>query len=147
MRSKMAIFQGDPQIAADLPAVVSYSLSAAKFLFDSDFCDSANQLVIAGPCAIESENLLFEIADGLRTLGVKILRGGSYKHRTLPYTFAGLGREGVVIHSRVARAHAMLSISEIMDTADVSLFGDYIDLIQIGARNMRNYPLLRAVET
>ena len=101
--------------------------------------------IIAGPCAIESFDMLYSIASFLSKLGIKILRGGSFKHRTLPYSFSGLGQEGLLIHQTVAQEFGMLSVSEILHSEDIVLFKKYIDIIQVGARNMRNYPLLHEI--
>ena len=89
--------------------------------------------------------MLYSIASFLSKLGIKILRGGSFKHRTLPYSFSGLGQEGLLIHQTVAKEFGMLSVSEILHSEDIELFKKYIDIIQVGARNMRNYPLLHEI--
>jgi len=132
------------ELVGDLPKITSYAMTISNFLFGKAVDHSPKDFVIAGPCAIESEDVLVEIARTLSRMGIKVLRGGSFKHRTKPYSFSGLGRAGLQIHSRVARSFEMLSVSEILDTADIDSFATYIDIFQIGARNMRNYPLLKA---
>ncbi len=131
-------------ILHDMPLLRTYSCPAGEALgvgpAAQDFL-----AMIAGPCVIESEGMLREIAAALSALGVRVLRGGSYKLRTLPYSFAGLGAEGAVIHFEVAREFGMLSVSEIVDTEQCDLFARYVDIIQVGARNMRNNPLLSRV--
>lgn len=102
-------------------------------------------MMIAGPCAIESEEMLEETAEVLSDLGVPILRGGSWKPRTLPYSFEGLGEKGLRIHHRVARKYGMLSVSEIFQRDQAEAFKKYIDIIQVGTRSMRNYELLHGV--
>jgi 3-deoxy-7-phosphoheptulonate synthase len=89
--------------------------------------------------------MLRQNARVLSAQGVKLLRGGSYKLRTLPYTFAGPGDDGPVIHHRVAREFGMLNVSEIMDSRQAELFERYVDVVQVGARSMRNSILLRCV--
>lgn len=101
--------------------------------------------VIAGPCSVESYEQLSTIATHLDGQGVKILRGGAYKPRTSPYTFQGLGKEGLEIMRKVADDHGMAVISEIPSADLLETFEKYVDIIQIGARNMQNFYLLKAL--
>lgn len=94
---------------------------------------------------IESEESLRTAAAALSQMGVKHLRGGAFKLRTLPYTFAGLEEEGLEIHARVAREYGMLAVSEIVAAEQAPLFDEHIDVVQIGARSMRNGYLLSRV--
>jgi 3-deoxy-7-phosphoheptulonate synthase/chorismate mutase len=105
----------------------------------------AEPVVIAGPCAVESEEQLDFVARALRRLGVGFLRGGTFKPRTSPYSFQGLGELGLRILSKVARRHELTSITEVMDPRAVELVAEHADVLQIGARNMYNYDLLREV--
>ncbi len=100
---------------------------------------------IAGPCSIESEKQLAEIAEALLNIGVDILRGGAFKPRTSPYSFQGLGLEGLKILRRISDRYDVPVISEVLDLRDLEKAVEYLDIIQIGARNMYNYPLLRVV--
>ncbi len=100
---------------------------------------------IAGPCSVESEESLERIAAFLVSKGVRLLRGGTYKMRSSPYSFQGLGEEGLRIMQQVARRHGMRSVSEIIDLRNLDVFLEHIDVIQVGARNMYNYALLREV--
>lgn len=99
--------------------------------------------VVAGPCAIESEEILKETAFKVRGCGAAFLRGGAYKPRTSPYSFQGLGEEGLKILARVGEDMNMPVITELMDSEDIDLVADYTDVIQVGARNMHNFALLR----
>lgn len=99
---------------------------------------------VFGPCAVESYEQLATVAKVMKENGLKILRGGAYKPRTSPYDFQGLGVEGLKILKRVADEYDMAVISEIVSPADIEMAADYIDVIQIGARNMQNYELLKA---
>jgi 3-deoxy-7-phosphoheptulonate synthase len=99
--------------------------------------------VIAGPCAIESESLLFEIAARVRDAGANILRGGAFKPRTSPYSFQGLGRDGLVILRAAGDRFGMPVVTEVMDPRQVEVVERYADIIQIGARNMQNFELLK----
>jgi len=100
---------------------------------------------IAGPCSVESEEQLTTIAEGLKDIGVDILRGGTYKPRTSPYSFQGLGIEGLKILRKVGDKYDIPVITEALDTRHLETVASYVDIIQIGARNMYNYPILREV--
>lgn len=102
-------------------------------------------VLIAGPCAIESEEQVDAVARHLADAGVKLFRGGAFKPRTDPYSFQGLGEEGLVIGRLAADRYDLAFVSEIMSASDVPLFEEYVDVLQIGARNMQNFNLLRAV--
>ncbi|OIJ12441.1 chorismate mutase [Anaerobacillus alkalilacustris] len=102
------------------------------------------QRLIAGPCSVESYEQVASVAKVLKEQGVKLLRGGAFKPRTSPYDFQGLGLEGLKILKRVADEFNMAVISEIVDPKDIELAVEYIDVIQIGARNMQNFELLKA---
>ncbi len=100
-------------------------------------------VVIAGPCAVESHEQLFETARAIKASGVSILRGGAFKPRSSPYSFQGLGEEGLKLLSLVRKETGLLIVSEVMDTRQVELVADYADMIQIGSRNMQNFSLLK----
>lgn len=102
-------------------------------------------VIIAGPCSIESEDQMLRTAAFLAGKGVKILRGGAYKPRTSPYGFQGMGVDGLILGSGAAREHGQLFVTEVMDTRDVEVVAEYADILQIGARNMHNFALLREV--
>ncbi|MBN1997782.1 3-deoxy-7-phosphoheptulonate synthase [candidate division KSB1 bacterium] len=99
--------------------------------------------VMAGPCSIESEQQLFHIAREVRTAGAKILRGGAFKPRTSPYSFQGLGVEGLKLLKQAGEEFGLATISEVMEISQVNLMLDYVDIFQVGARNMQNFSLLR----
>jgi 3-deoxy-7-phosphoheptulonate synthase len=101
--------------------------------------------IMAGPCSVEGEAQAFTIAEAVAKSGATILRGGAYKPRTSPYAFQGLGEEGLKILRRAADAFGLAVVSEVMDTQLVPLLARYADILQIGARNMQNYSLLREV--
>jgi len=102
-------------------------------------------VIMAGPCAIEGRSELLEIAHACKEAGAHILRGGAYKPRTSPYSFQGLGEEGLRYLAEAREATGMPVITEVMDPALVPLVCEYADILQIGARNMQNYTLLNAV--
>lgn len=98
---------------------------------------------IAGPCAIESYEQMDRIASELNKIGVKILRGGAFKPRTSPYSFQGLEEEGLKIMRRVADKYNMSVTSEIIDPSQIPIFEKYVNILQVGARNMQNFNLLK----
>lgn len=106
---------------------------------------SGEPIVIAGPCAVESQDQILRTAEMVKSAGVKILRGGAFKPRTSPYSFTGLEEKGLQLLSEVRQRLGLLIITEVLDTADVELVSQHSDILQIGSRNMQNYKLLRAV--
>ena len=99
-------------------------------------------VVIAGPCAIEGEEQIYNVAEAVKKAGAKVLRGGAFKPRTSPYSFQGLEEEGLKLLYRVRQDLIMPVITEVVDTRDVELVSRYSDVLQIGARNMQNFRLL-----
>ncbi|GBR74800.1 3-deoxy-7-phosphoheptulonate synthase, partial [Candidatus Termititenax aidoneus] len=100
-------------------------------------------VVMAGPCTVENWEMLIEIAKSVKAAGAKILRGGAWKPRTSPYAFQGLGEEGLKLLAKAREETGLPVVSELMDTKDIPLFLKYVDIIQIGARNMQNFSLLK----
>ncbi len=101
--------------------------------------------IIAGPCAIESRNQAFAVAEAVRRSGARFFRGGAFKPRTSPYAFQGLGEEGLRILAEIREAYGLKIVTEALDEASVDLVERYADVIQIGARSMQNFSLLRRV--
>ena len=104
-----------------------------------------NLCVMAGPCTVESPEMLFETADFLKAAGVHVLRGGAFKPSTSPYSFHGMGEAGLQLLAEARDRTGLPIITEVMDTRDVELVGKYTDIYQLGTRNMANYSLLREV--
>jgi 3-deoxy-7-phosphoheptulonate synthase len=102
-------------------------------------------VVMAGPCTIENEDQLIQSAEIVKKAGAKILRGGAYKPRTSPYTFQGMGEEGLKILAKAKQQTGLRIVTEVMDAAEADLVAEYSDLLQVGARNMQNTKLLRAL--
>jgi len=102
-------------------------------------------VVAAGPCAVESKAQIDSIADSVAQLGAKLLRGGAFKPRSSPYSFQGLGETGLKMLREAADRNGLLVVSEVMDPSQVELMMGYVDVLQVGARNMQNYHLLRAL--
>jgi len=106
---------------------------------------SREVVVMAGPCAVESREQLLETAWAVKETGVRILRGGAFKPRTSPYSFQGLGKEGLEILAEVKEETGLAVVTEVMTPEDVPLVARYADILQVGARNMQNFSLLNAV--
>lgn len=102
-------------------------------------------IVIAGPCSVESQEQIHVVAAAVRSAGARILRGGAYKPRTSPYSFQGLGEKALEWLREAADRHGMLVVSEVMDHNKIALMADYVDILQVGARNMQNFDLLKAL--
>ena len=102
-------------------------------------------IVMAGPCSVESEKQIMQAAEGVARAGAKLLRGGAFKPRTSPYDFQGLEEEGLKLLAKAKRATGLAIITEVMSDRDVDLVADYADILQIGARNMQNFALLKTL--
>lgn len=104
-------------------------------------------IVIAGPCAVESENQIMKLAEIVKKSGAKILRGGAFKPRSSPYSFQGLGEEGLKLLRKAGDTFGLSVITEIIEPAHFELIEKYTDIFQVGSRNMYNYPLLKLLGT
>lgn len=107
--------------------------------FGSDF------VVIAGPCSVESEEQVLKIAHTVKGAGANMLRGGAFKPRSSPYSFQGLGLKGLKILEKAGEETGLPVVSEVLDPRDVAWMGEYVDVLQIGTRNMQNFSLLKEV--
>ncbi|MBL7197140.1 MAG: 3-deoxy-7-phosphoheptulonate synthase [Candidatus Omnitrophica bacterium] len=142
-----------PGVEKVIPVLAPYRLVSREFQSKNTTVNLTQKIkigdkrigVIAGPCAIENYDLLYEIAKKIKEAGATILRGGAFKPRTSPYSFQGLGEEGLKYLKQVAKELNMPTITEVMDTRDVELISKYSDMLQIGARNMQNFNLLKEV--
>lgn len=117
----------------------------AAFLGIDELFNVKKPVIIAGPCAIENEAYLDEVARFLKCKGIKLLRGGAFKPRTSPYSFQGLGEQGLEIINRIGKRYDLITISEVLDTRHVEMMTKYVDILQIGSRNMHNIELLKEV--
>ncbi|PSR24857.1 MAG: 3-deoxy-7-phosphoheptulonate synthase [Sulfobacillus benefaciens] len=102
-------------------------------------------VVIAGPCAVESQTQLLQVASSVHEVGGLVLRGGAYKPRTSPYSFQGLGMEGLRILHQARQQLGLMVVTEAVDQESLQLVAEWADMVQIGARNMQNFSLLKAV--
>jgi 3-deoxy-7-phosphoheptulonate synthase len=127
-----ALFQGLPGVKED------------TLIHVGEVCIGNGHLtLIAGPCAVESENQAMIIAEKVKAAGAHIFRGGAFKPRTSPYSFQGLGEEGLKILAKVRERFGLPIVTEVMDTETFELVEHYTDILQIGTRNMQNYSLLK----
>jgi 3-deoxy-7-phosphoheptulonate synthase len=102
-------------------------------------------IVMAGPCSVESEKQIMEVAEAVAAAGAKILRGGAFKPRTSPYEFQGLEREGLKLLAKAREATGLSIVTEVLSERDVEMVAEYANIMQVGARNMQNYALLKAL--
>lgn len=146
------LFSVLPGVEEVKPINNQFKLAGRDFYLNKTIVDingvriGGNSLVIiAGPCAVESESQIFETAKLVAKAGANILRGGTFKPRTSPYDFQGLGEEGLKYLHRAGKAYNLQTISEVMAIQQIDLIAKYVDILQIGARNMQNFDLLKAV--
>src|SRR5262245_12513433 len=135
-----------------VPILKPYKLASREFHADDSVFDikgikvgGGHLMMIAGPCAIEGESLLMEIAEKVRDAGANVLRGGAFKPRTSPYSSQGLGEDGLKMLKAAGERFAMPVVTEVMDPRQVELVERYTDIFQVGARNMQNFDLLKEV--
>jgi 3-deoxy-7-phosphoheptulonate synthase len=102
-------------------------------------------VVAAGPCSVETEAQINSVAESVAKMGAKLLRGGAFKPRSSPYSFQGLGESGLKLMRAAADRNRLLVVSEVMDQSQIPMLSEYADVLQVGARNMQNYYLLRAL--
>jgi 3-deoxy-7-phosphoheptulonate synthase len=126
---------------------VSKEYSTERTRIRVDDCEIGGDefIVMAGPCSVESEKQIMQAAEGVARAGAKLLRGGAFKPRTSPYDFQGLEEEGLKLLAKAKRATGLGIITEVMSDRDVDLVADYADILQIGARNMQNFVLLKTL--
>lgn len=127
-----------------------YKLASRSFKRDGTVLDISgikvggnDVVVIAGPCAVEDEKQIFSVAKSVSASGARILRGGAFKPRTSPYSFQGLGEEGLKLLRAAADEYRLLVITEVMDKSQIDLVEKYADILQVGARNMQNFTFLK----
>jgi 3-deoxy-7-phosphoheptulonate synthase len=104
-------------------------------------------VVMAGPCSVESRDQISQVAEAVAKSGARVLRGGAFKPRTSPYSFQGMGEDGLKLLREAADRTQLLLVSEVMDQTQIPLIAKYVDILQVGARNMQNYNLLRELGT
>jgi 3-deoxy-7-phosphoheptulonate synthase len=141
----------DPSIKAKIRPKKPYQLTSNEFKEKTIVNINGVEIggkriaIVAGPCAVESEEQIVEIAKAVKRAGAHMLRGGVFKPRTSPYSFQGLGEEGLKMLKKASEITGLPIVTEIMDVRDIDAVNRYVDMIQIGARNSQNFTLLREV--
>ena len=141
-----------PGVEKVIPILKPYKLAGREFREDNTVVrvgdvriGGGDFVVMAGPCSVESEEQMMESAFVAKKAGAKILRGGAYKPRTSPYSFQGMEEEGLTLLKKVGEKMGMPVVTEVMNTMDVDMIEAYSDILQIGTRNVQNFPLLKKV--
>ncbi len=145
--------EGIPAVEKVMQILKPYKLASRDYKAEDSQIKISKDLVIggkkiivmAGPCSIENRDMIFETARKVKKSGATVLRGGAFKPRTSPYSFQGLGEEGLKYMAEARKETGLLVVTELMDVRNVDLMIKYADIIQIGARNMQNYDLLKEV--
>lgn len=142
-----------PGVEKVLPILKPYKLASRDFKKENSVIDLGGGIkvggkkivIMAGPCSVENEKLLINIAKDVKKAGATVLRGGAFKPRTSPYAFQGLGVKGLKFLANAKKETGLLIVTEVMDARDVEVISKYADILQIGARNMQNFNLLKEV--
>ena len=149
-RHELQALAAAPGVAAVVPIAQPFKLVSRQVKPDGTVVavggvriGDGNFVVIAGPCSVESREQLFSTATAIKAGGAHLLRGGAYKPRTSPYEFQGLGLEALQLLSEVRQRTGLPVVTEVMSTEDVDLISEHADMLQVGARNMQNFALLR----
>ncbi|NLJ24810.1 MAG: 3-deoxy-7-phosphoheptulonate synthase [Firmicutes bacterium] len=147
-----SFFEGLPGVEKAVPIMAPYKLTSRDAKAEDSIIQIKNVTIgdgkmvyMAGPCAIESREQILETAEQVKIAGASILRGGAFKPRTSPYSFQGLGERGLEYLQEAGETFGMPTVSEVINPSDVELVARYVDILQIGARNMQNFSLLRQV--
>lgn len=147
-----SILKSLPGVENVIPILKPYKLVSREFKkepsiikVDDVLIGNGHRVVIAGPCSVENEEQIIQTAQIAKKYGAKLLRGGAFKPRTSPYTFQGLGNEGLKLLAKAKKYTGLPIVTEVMEVSDVEEVAEYSDVLQIGTRNMQNYRLLKAV--
>ena len=152
-RGELEALQAAPGVEEIIRITHPFKLASRNFRPEGSVVELGNGVSIggpeivaaAGPCAVESAAQIGEIAERVARAGAKLLRGGAFKPRSSPYSFQGLGEEGLKLMRAAADRNGLLVVSEVMDPSQIEVMLPYVDVLQVGARNMQNYYLLRAL--
>lgn len=144
-------FEAFPGVESVMPIQKPFKLASRMFRPENTEIHMPNGVVVgskkiavmAGPCSVENKEMLFQVAESVKKAGASFLRGGAYKPRTSPYAFQGLGEEGLKYLREAGDKFGLLVVTEVMDPRNVEIVSKYSDMLQIGARNMQNFDLLR----
>ena len=152
-KAQLQVLESMPGVDKVVPILQPFKLSGREFKPETTIIKvegveigGEEIIIMAGPCSVESKEQILEVAFAVKEAGAKIFRGGAFKPRTSPYSFQGLGEEGLQLLAEAREQTGLLIITELMDSHDVELVSRYADIIQIGARNMQNYSLLSRLQ-
>ena len=152
-KAQLQTLESMPGVDRVVPILQPFKLSGKEFKQENSIIKVGDIeiggeeiIIMAGPCSVESREQILEAAFAVKEAGAKILRGGAFKPRTSPYSFQGLGEEGLRLLAEAREQTGLLIITELMDSHEVELISQYADIIQIGARNMQNYSLLSRLQ-
>lgn len=152
-KHRLASLEAQPGVEKVIPILAPYKLASRETRSEPTVIDlgggvtvgNSKLLVIAGPCAVESLEQIMEVAETIRRSGAHMLRGGAFKPRTSPYAFQGLMQDGLYLLSRARQEFGLPVITEVMDAASIEIVSEHADCLQVGARNIQNFPLLKEV--
>jgi 3-deoxy-7-phosphoheptulonate synthase len=152
-KERLTCLEAQPGVEKVIPILNPYKLASRETRHEPTVVDlglgvkigGRNLVVIAGPCAVESQQQIMEVASALKDTGAHMLRGGAFKPRTSPYAFQGLKNDGLVLLSEARKAYGLPVITEVMDIGSIDLISEYADCLQVGARNIQNFQLLKEV--
>ena len=152
-KHRLTSLEAQPGVEKVIPILAPYKLASRETRSEPTVIDlgggvtvgNSKLLVIAGPCAVESLEQIMEVAETIRRSGAHMLRGGAFKPRTSPYAFQGLMQDGLYLLSRARQEYGLPVITEVMDAASIEIVSEHADCLQVGARNIQNFPLLKEV--
>jgi 3-deoxy-7-phosphoheptulonate synthase len=152
-KEKLSCLEAQPGVEKVIPILSPYKLASRETKPESSTLDlgmgvtigGKRLLIIAGPCAVESEEQILSVASSIKQCGAHMLRGGAFKPRTSPYAFQGLKNDGLVLLGRAKEKYGIPVVTEVMDIATIEIISEYADCLQVGARNIQNFQLLKEV--
>jgi len=152
-KERLAFLEAQPGVEKLIPILAPYKLASRETKPDSTVIDlglgvtvgNRKLLVIAGPCAVESQEQIMTVGASLKESGAQMLRGGAFKPRTSPYAFQGLKNDGLILLAQAREQYGLPIITEVMDIASIEVISEYADCLQVGARNIQNFQLLKQV--
>ncbi|HNU74481.1 MAG: Phospho-2-dehydro-3-deoxyheptonate aldolase [Deltaproteobacteria bacterium ADurb.BinA179] len=152
-KHRLTSLEAQPGVEKVIPILAPYKLASRETKQESTVIDlghgvkvgNRKLLVIAGPCAVESQDQIMEVAAAMKECGAHMLRGGAFKPRTSPYAFQGLMNDGLYLLAKAREAYSLPVITEVMDTASLEIISEHADCLQVGARNIQNFQLLKEV--
>jgi 3-deoxy-7-phosphoheptulonate synthase len=152
-KERLTCLEAQPGVEKVIPILAPYKLASRETKQESTVVDlgmgvhigNSKIIVIAGPCAVEDEEQIMEVAKALKETGAHMLRGGAFKPRTSPYAFQGLKDQGLLLLAQAREAYKLPIITEVMDIESIELISEYADCLQVGARNIQNFQLLKQV--